>query len=347
MSKLPQSQAAARDLLEVMRAASKPILAANGIRESPGRRVTTWEDGRGPAGMAYHWTGGWSWKGAANWLNFPWTIIKGGETEPGNRGSSAQVLIMDRDCIGDAWPAELRSLFPVPTLILSPWTASTWCTNWVNKLCVGVELRNSGPWRKGETHLGKAPMMAYGQQFEPYTQEQMISAINLGRLVRQWRGDKLDPKWIVGHSMISINKADPGPLCPMHRMRWAIWDTKDPAEYWWVQRLPEAPSNEGVDEPVALGDDDRNGPDLSEMILVHDKFVGLDDPGFATEALWWLGWQVGPEQLPPAALKEFVSYYQRHTRCTKNKTLHLKVDGVPGPKTCASMDARLRRLGLR
>ena len=347
---LPTVAAKAEIYTNRIRQVSKVILDAYGVPLNPGRRQSDWADGEGPEGLAWHWTGGWSWLSAARWLNCPWTLS--GDRE-GNRRSSAQVLILDRmiDGMAKYWPEELRTLFPVPVLILAPLHRSTWCTNWVNSWCEGIELRNSGPWRKGTEYLGKRPIRVNKRLFEPYTREQMISMINYARLKYILRGAKLNPHWTVGHHMVTVRKSDPGPLFFMHRMRWATYDHKTPADkLLWVQQYPLAPVDQGVDEDMESSRslDDRDGPAYHELAAVAPTYSGVTDEGYIMEGLYRLGWHVGPGIYGPndVDIAKWVSQFQRSTYGYRDPVHRLKIDGIPGPKTCAALDRRLKSLRL-
>jgi len=340
-------------IYERIREVSHLALDELGIDHEPHKpveRTCKWE-GEGPIGVAYHYTGGPSGVKSARWFNDPsW----------GNTGSSCHVLVLDRlpdDPMGEAWnaaDAEILRLFPAPAIVLADWRWGTWCTNWINRWCLGVELRNVG---YGVAPLGpyklqgKTPEIINTLPWEPYTRSQMISAINVGRLVRAMASPLFDRDYIVGHSMVWATKSDPGPAFPLHRVRTEIAIDRDPLTAPWIAYYtePELALEDRLDwKPTAdlrhTTEPDRQ-PSGKSLALETDP----KDAVYVAAALYDLGYPTGPEAPTPEKLAKFVRWYQRSTAAwaPTHPDRVLAVDGVVGPKTLTSINDRLRRLRLR
>jgi N-acetyl-anhydromuramyl-L-alanine amidase AmpD len=328
------------DLLHVQR---DPLLPVN--------RTRPWAS-RGPVGIAYHYTGGPSAEKSLRWFN---------DERWQNKTSAAHVLVHDvlaDDLVGEAWlrlDKALLDLFPVPTIVLADWGRGTWCTNWGNAYCIGVENRNVGynvaPYGKFAVASGRG-VAANGQLWEQYTREQLVSNLSLGRLVAGIAEDTFNPWWVVGHSMIWATKRDPGPLFPLHAIRKAI--SRDgfdgfldayprdgvaaaPPEQnlsaWWT---PSA-SNRGDEagwwswEPGDPGDDPSDVPELINV----------------ARDLHTMGW---PKSLGEEEIRWTVAKFQHSTAaygaddCGHHEKV-LKVDGIAGPRTLKAIKTRLEELG--
>jgi N-acetyl-anhydromuramyl-L-alanine amidase AmpD len=209
-----------------------------------------------PLGILYHYTGGVDAVKSMRWANDPtW----------GNTKSSWHVTIFDRitdDKAGELWVkfanSTLRRWFPVPTIIMADWRWGTWHGNWTNDVTLGVENRNTGHsgWQKlgtdGIERLGKTPLVLIlgSKKWEPYTREQIVANVNIGRLLNGWIGGNhtLDPNWILGHQCVWATKLDPGPFFPIHDIRIEIFNDDDLSEAAWLLKFSLAPDTNIEDD---------------------------------------------------------------------------------------------------
>lgn len=340
----------AAELLQALIAASHTCLDKLSIPRTPGGRTRPWRTPGGPEGIAYHYTGGMSGLKSLRWFNDPsW----------GNKESSAHALIFDRVTPELAlWNSqEAAAVFHVPTLIIADVSLGVWATNWANSRCLGVENRNGGTAKYDEMELQKPRSYITGRWWEPYTREQMVANILLGRVFRALRGDQIfRPEWIVGHSMVWASKSDPGPLFPLHLVRRAIWDDTDVHQLPWISKFPAVPHGVGEDELTwwEPSKDIRGDPPKTEETwdaAVKPGMHPADTPDLTLwlcDVLYRMGWPAGPEVPPDDQLRCFVSYFQRSTLAFKKDAPEkvLGVDGVAGPLTREAMKARLQDLGL-
>jgi|WetSurMetagenome_2_1015567.scaffolds.fasta_scaffold41877_5 N-acetyl-anhydromuramyl-L-alanine amidase AmpD len=324
------------------------ILDTLGIEREPIKpeRTCKWANGKNPIGVAYHFTGGPSAVKSMRWFNDPsWK----------NDSSSCHVLVFDRlpsDEVGHLWQSaspELLRLFPVPTIVLADWRWGTWCTNWVNRWCLGVEMRNVGydvkPLGKYELQ-GKTPEILNTLPWEPYTRGQLISAINVGRLVRALPG--FDPRYILGHSMVWATKSDPGPAFPLRLVRAEISSDSDPGGLAWLDDYPTLADGSSEDHASAWA---PSADVRHQTGMDHPATPGAveGDLAWVADALYDLGYPTGPSDAPER-IRVFVGWYQRSTAAwatAGHPERVLGVDGVAGPKTVASLGKRLARLRLR
>jgi len=334
--------AEAREIWRDLEVSSELVLEKLNL-PSATTRTRPWRSSGGPEGIAYHYTGGKDGIRTLRWFLDPaW----------GNKVSSAQILIFDTipDVIWKTWtigPASI--LFPVPVIVMAPLSVSTWCTNWINNRCMGVELRNVGP----TANLGE---LRGGRRWERYTRDQIVAAIRIGQVLRALRGEAFRPELVVGHHMIWATKDDPGPLFPLHNVRAAIVSDEEPNLLPWVQTplFPEARTallSNRTTPATRTAADYRGDPEATEESWHADLSasrapVNSDELGRLLYSLGWAAWPKPPGGMD--TLTNFVTYYQRSTLAWKPKrpTRVLKVDGVFGPLTRASMEARVESLAL-
>ena len=340
-------KARAETILEALKLSSAAVLDALGLPHTPGKRVRPWR-GTGPEGIAYHYTGGPDGLRTLRWF-----------LDPGwkNEESSAHVLILDRcpESIRKAWESSpAAAVFRAPTLLIARLEQGTWCTNWVNNRCLGVELRNVGD-RAQALRIPGA--LRAGRLWERYTREQIASAILLGQVFRATQGDRFRPEWAVGHHMIWGTKSDPGPLFPLHNIRAAILSGDEPAALPWLQTedFPEAVPEavpDSIPGTVARADEFRGGfrgdPERTEAQWHGGPERMIPDPDWVARALYRLGWMTWPKVPSWDTLRTVIGYFQRSTLAFRDSSPGrvLKVDGDCGPLTRAALEARLTQLGL-
>lgn len=336
----------AAEVLQALVAASHACLDHLGIPRAPKGRTRPWRTPGGPEGIAYHYTGGFSGLKSLHWFNDPsWK----------NEESSAHVLVFDRVTPElELWTKqEVSAIFRIPTLVIAELSQGTWCTNWANSRCLGVENRNGGYSAFDEKVMRKPRVWSCGKHWEPYTREQMEANVQLGRLFRALRGDAIfKPEWVVGHDMIWATKRDPGSLFPLHLVRQAIWNDEPVSQLGWLAqeyKFPAAPAA-GEDEQAYAPAvrEFRGDPARTEASwdALPAGSVPDDRRAWLCDVLWWLGWPTKPEAPTDDQLKAFVSYFQRSTLAYKSTHPEkvLAVDGVVGPNTRRALKERLAEL---
>lgn len=343
-------------IYEKLKEASHQWLDHFGIPHEPHKpkiRIRKWNDGIGPIGVAYHYTGGPSGLKSCKWMNHPnW----------GNNVSSCHVIIFDRNSgeTGKVWnevcSPELLYLFPVPTIILADWRWGTWGTNWANPYTLNVEMVNCGYNIKKNNGLynvkPKIIMPINGQYWEAYTQEQMISAINIGRLTHILREDVFDPDWVIGHQCVWATKSDPGPAFPIHFVRRAIVENQ--VNLPWINFYQKS-ILEKEDDKVwfeikhELRDDDSDKFWENE----HDGINNIEsNEAFSMEQSLRILFDLGYNIYNSASSRinqqsnrciKFIKWFQKSTHAYFQPQNHLKIDGIVGPKT---MNSLIKRIGF-
>lgn len=324
---------------------SHAILTVLGLQLEPIlplARKRPWLD-HGPRGVAYHYTGGPNGLKSMKWFNAP---------DWGNRVSSCHVMIFDRttpDLLGEMWaagPSELLSMFPVPTIILCPWNTGAWATNWINAWCLGVEMRNVGYHVKQYPLAGKEPVSIQGRRWEPYTREQLASAINIGRLVHARWPELWDAKYVVGHSMVCCEKADPGPSFPLHLVRRAADLDILPETMDWLRYYKRAPDDSENDAWWDMSTDVREEANTPAPWSWTTYTPMTGDVVDVAANLYAMGYLTGPEMPPSILFQQMVQWFQRSTHYYKVATDRLRVDGDPGPRTRAAIAKRMADMGI-
>jgi hypothetical protein len=347
----------ASEILRGLQVASVACCKVLNVPCYPEGKSRPWKEPGGPVGLGIHYTGGPCGIRTLRWFNDP--SFK-------NKITSCHVLVFDRipAVLTEIWPKqEISEIFQVPTLLIFDPAKGAQHINWGNSRLLGIENRNSGYFGYNRVQGGLLGLekegFRYGSRlYEPYWRGQIESNILLGRLWAAIRGGNFRPEWICGHSQIWATKLDPGPHYPsMHEMREAIWSDQKLADIEWLKRYDEAPGVE--DDPIILEEDihpygdQRGDPPVMEFQWRPDekniiKPDAKDQPE-VSYALWELGWPTGPECITPRKLKSFISYYQRSTtawRYVNKEDRVLRIDGIAGSKTCASLRQRLRHLRI-
>lgn len=305
-------------------------------------------------GILYHYTAGTSLIGSMRWGNHPgW----------GNEESSWHVTIGDRispDAVGDAWvkiDPELRKLFPVPTIIMADFRYGTWHGGWVNDVTLGVENRNGGYWgynklKGGLKALGKEGVELNGRLWEPYTREQMIANINIGRLANGFINGQMDPDWIMTHQCVCSEKSDCGPAYEIHEVRNAIMSDTGMDELTFLSHYPSAIVGDDVVEDhwdSIATDRYEASNDFVKWVRPAKHIIEQEkDPAWTASRLYRIGFNCGPEVPELEHLRTFVKWFQRSTGAytKKNPELVLVPDGIMGPKSEAVLNKRLQMLGI-
>lgn len=351
----------AQGIYSSLRIASAAILKAIGCRTEPHEvngkgktRTCKYKPINGQSryrGILYHYTAGVAEIGTMRWGNHPgW----------GNEVCSWHVTILDRisdTVVGEIWDQQetaLRRLFPVPTVIMADWRWGTWHGNWTCNTTLGVENRNSGysyEAKGGPNKLGKPPVEINGRRWEPYTREQMIANINLGRLANGWIDGQLDPDWVLSHQCVWASKSDTGLAYPMHDVRSAIFSDLDPLELDWLGAFDMAPDhNIALDEVFEPLDEHRDEAreDYVRWVKPTPDMKAAAEPEWVAAQLYKIGFNTGPELPAGTDLSRQVRWFQRSTGAYKKKHPEwvLAPDGLVGPKTVAGINRRLDQLKL-
>lgn len=354
----------ATEIYSALRAASKEILIKLGCHTEPHA-----VDGKGKTrtckwfliggqkryrGLLYHYTAGVAEAGTLRWGNHPgW----------GNEVCSWHVTILDRisdNIIGEIWSKQdkqLRLLFPVPTIIMADWRWGTWHGNWTCDSTLGIENRNSGysyEAKGGPAKLGKAPVEINGRRWEPYTREQMVCNINIGRVANGWIDEQIDPDWVLSHQCVWATKADTGLAYPMHSVRAAIFNDDNPADMDWLGAFPMAPDNNiDLDEVFEPLNEKRIEAQEDYVRWVkhrpgENRPKATAEPEWVAAQLYKIGFNTGPEIPTGEDLSRHVRWFQRSTCAYKKDHPEwvLAPDGVVGAKTVKGIERRLVQLRL-
>lgn len=306
-------------------------------------------------GVLYHYTNGVAEVGTMRWANHPgW----------GNTGSSWHVTIMDRiseGVLGEEWGKiddEIRVLFPVPTIIMADWHWGTWHGNWTCNTTLGVENRNGGysgynKAKQGLESLDKQGVKINGRIWEPYTREQMVCNINIGRLANGWIDGQLDPDWVLTHQCVRATKMDCGLAYPIHSVRNAVLNADEAVEDMeWLAAHPMAPDK-------VIFDDERLKPLDEFRHEAQEEYVEWVEPSeeiksqersplWIASQLYRLGFNTGPEVPSKEDLRKQVRWFQRSTSCYKDSKpgRYLTPDGIVGPKTEQGLIRRLETFNI-
>jgi hypothetical protein len=305
-------------------------------------------------GVLYHYTNGVVEIGTMCWANHPgW----------GNEGSSWHVTVMDRisdNIVGEIWikiDDEIRRLFPVPTVIMADWHWGTWHGNWTCGTTLGVENRNGGyhgynKAKGGLKGLGKEGVRINNRVWEPYTREQIVANINIGRLANGWIGGQLDRDWVLTHQCVWGSKMDCGLAYPIHDIRSAVFTDQKTTELKWLGAHPMAPDTVVDDDGEWLPLDEFRFEAEKDYIrwVVPTPEVEEEERNhfWVASQLYKLGFNTGPELPTTENLRKQVRWFQRSTgafRKSKPKRV-LVPDGIVGSKTYAEIVQRLKTFNI-
>lgn len=314
-----------------------------------------------PTGAILHFTAGVSIERTLRWF-----MVK-----QGNARVSANCVI------AKGWPAKWKELAEdldlirgLPTAIVQcvPPSFQSWHAKWANSTCYGVEIVNVGMLKKGFgrewfwwpdnwTRVWKRdnlwdPIFMYGKYWEPYTHEQILSTIEILRRVQE-EYPTLNGYRVLGHEHVSKVKHDPGPHFPIHGVRAAVFENKNPLEYSWFQlfRRPGGYGEWWRDNMICTWW--RNHSDIDGATIVSARIAlmkRLDSWSSNRGVLFFgtlgklllqlLGYYVEDPYSPYLSVKDRISVgiFQR--------MMGLTVDSHPGPKTKAALVLRLKDRGI-
>lgn len=332
---------------------------------TPGNKVRPWKVPGGPTGIIYHYTGGFDGLASVRWAN----------QSSANRVSSWHCTVLDSriaklDGVLSRYPLVSKYL-PVTAFLHANIHKGTWHGNWTNSRTFGLENRNVGRLVEVDGLYGvhrrrkfiplkdqKRAVEIRGQMWESYTREQLIANINIGKMLRMWRGCDFDPSWTLPHSAIKWTKHDTGSAFPIQTVRASVFSPVGVEGLHWldaytasattpflVSRNEDIQVTEARDEEdgaftraykplTAQAFDAQAGRDWRSQLPKVRK--NLDALGYHIE------FDTPEEELDPA-LRWAVYIFQMSTKYTTPK---LVVDGVPGEKTRIALERRLTQFGF-
>lgn len=292
--------------LSALRQASIEILKHYGLPTSQGwKRYKRWTHKR-PIGVIQHFTAGVTWTGSARWLN----------DGPHKNTTSCQILILDRMLpiakeIYAKYP-ELKDIKATIIILCDFPFPACWHAGWVNRLLLGIEMRNAGPvrgtlnkwrwwankWRAKFPHekLDKYPLKIDGQWWEPYTYEQIYTNIlfcqHLHCLYQKetYESDLvddepfgLDRRWVLPHSAVTGTKWDTGKAFPCDDVRDAIFAQMPIDGIPWLKNYKAAPTRfveemEAADDELFLMELEERQTDRRHGTLDWDQIVEMPPP---------------------------------------------------------------------
>jgi N-acetyl-anhydromuramyl-L-alanine amidase AmpD len=220
-------------------------------------------------------------------------------------------------------------------------------------------------WWNGEYKLPYPPIKVkkpFRNQYwwQPYDERQLISEVKLMRLAFSARGwDLFSPDRITGHSDWSENRTDPGPLYPRNQVSNAVFSGLPLNEIEWIDAFQNK-NNPNWDKDTIVGEDDikklnlevegfdyhpnANVADNSSPYSRKEKCFNMLIP-LVKCILKEQGYYVSTDN--PSVIndvfdkdtKQAVRHFQRHYNTTCfHDGFKLKIDGIPGPKTCKAID---------
>lgn len=339
-----------------------------GIRVS---KTRPWLDPEGPTGMLLHYTGGPDGIASMRWSN----------ENQSNRGSSWHITVLDhrirelKELVQD-YPLVAKYL-PVTAFLHADIHKGTWHGNWTNNRTIGIEHRNLGmlsgaaggrPYRRAGrrkyyTRQDKLPIYIRNRFWEPYTKDQFACTINIGKMLRKWRGCKLDPCWVLGHSAIWGSKMDPGIAYPIELVRDAIFSKVPTDRIPWLMNYDSSMSLHIGDLVEAYETEELDTARDEDYAIFEKAYDPIDPIKFdETKGPSWrnhlqeirsnlrlLGYCILPadcnEKEAEHDLLTATNIFQYSTHDPKYKGNKLKVDSIPGPQTRAEILYRLKQFG--
>jgi len=340
--------------------------------KSPGKKTRPWADGVGPQGLALHYTGGPDGIASIRWSN----------ENRSNTGSSWHATcfdfrLPDLDQLLDKYPL-VKQYLPATAILHADIRYGTWHGNWTNSMTFGLENRNLGGLtaigediyrqsgsRKYYCKEGKDPVLIRGQWWEPFTREQLISNINIGKMLRALRGEAFKKSWVIPHQAFWAVKSDVGSAYPVLLVRESIFADRPVEEMSWLKNygssLTQPFSNDlWPFEDVETSSTDPRDMDPDVIAYQPQRAKDFDEIAGSTwraylpamrANLELLGLHTTDESSEPvddykldATLRLAVEIFQRSTHAKGYKNA-LTVDGIPGMQTRVELEHRLRRFG--
>lgn len=331
-------------------------------------------DGAGPVGLIYHYTAGPNGIASMRW----------GNENPTNSGSSWHCTVLDHriDKLEEArkdFPL-VRTYLPVTAFLHADIKWGTWHGNWTNSRTFGLENRNVGyvaerdgqygrAYRKKDGSAGfrliadqKRAVLLHGRWWESYTREQLIANINIGKMLRAWRGCNFDPTWVLPHSAIWWGKSDVGPAYPMELVRDTVFSDIPTDVLQWLNDYTASATVPFIDEEDDSVRDTTRAAEVDTFDHAYEPLSAKDFDDIAgtdwrdylpalRDNFRILGYYIPHAEAPfderqlEVELRWATRIFQTSTQSPSFKGAALKVDGVPGQKTREAVEQRLRGFG--
>jgi len=369
------------------------IFSERYLRQSVPRAVAVspWGDASiGINGAIVHYTADEDLDRVLRWFNDP-TL---------NAKASAHVVIADRTLGSQALLTSdlpLVSALPATVVQCRPPTLGAWHATWANPWAYGIECVGAGElrlrssddqqfctWRPkakdspawtAEWHSAyKAPAQAWGRWWDPFTADQVAAVVAVLRYVKALPRVALQPARVLGHEQVqgvstksskgtplATDKRDPGPTCPLHGIRAAVFSDRPLEQEAWWNRMRNDVKTVAADRVAMVQRVVAVLSGLAEVSpadIAWDRFrsavhtLPVKDDGFqpwGKLALWLLGYYVPSierygllsENLSSAlddAEVESVKVFQRLVGLTS--------DGIPGVDTRWALLERLKDRGI-
>lgn len=180
---------------------------------------------------------------------------------------------------------------------------------------------------------------------QPFTFDQMVNGIVLKRIVITATNSVLEPSRMTQHSDWRDGKTDMGPLWPFDSCNEAAFDTIPVLEYDFIQDEDYADLLEATgdtwDEVHGWDDEEelQNNPSFGEDTPTHDDDPD-DDPhpvfeikDIQTHLIRVLSVSIVVDDKMGPQTRKHLKTFQR-TWNNQHPNDLLKVDGIPGPRTC-------------
>lgn len=316
-----------------------------------------------------------------------------------NAQCSSHVVIADRQLGSQAMlTGDLPLIAALPATVVQcrPPSMEAWHATWTNPRYYGVECVSAGELKTGDgktfhswrpaakdaaewtalwTSAYKTPLQAWGRWWDPFRADQVAAVVAVLRYVRDLPGAALVRPHVIGHEHVQgvntlrangkkmqTDKRDPGPTCPVHGIRAAVFDDWRPLEQatWWNLMRQDPVSvftarSQVVQRVVAA----MSG--LAEMPpadIAWDRFRSAahtlpvkDDPfgGWGKLALWLLGYympSVEREGMLAENLEASLDSDEIQSVWLFQKMAGIETDGRPGIDTRWSLLERLKDRGI-
>jgi len=310
-----------------------------------------------------------------------------------NAQVSAHVVVADRQLGSQArLTLDLPLVAELPATVVQcrrP-NQQAWHGSWSNAWAYGIECVSAGelrtpdegqsftswrpcvsggaPWSAPWVCPYKSPVKARGRWWDPFSAPQVASVVTVLRYLRDLPEVALHKPYVLGHEQVQgvgtvredgspmrTDKRDPGPTCPLHGIREAVFDGWLPLyHYEWFQRHRNDALSEDAGQQ-ALGQ--RLAQLLSGSTVLPSASAAWERCKSALQAHEFGVW--GKFAL------HALGYYMPSVLATDRKDLEsalnsdewtsvwlfqrmmgIATDGMPGPQTCRALLARLKDRGL-
>lgn len=317
------------------------------------KKTSQWASS-GPKGVVFHYTGGIDAKASLKWC-----------FNPENTGSSWPITVWDGPSewllvLHDKYE-EICRLFPATAILHAPLDRTTWHGNWANRYTFGIENRNLGRLEPGGYRLSGErkllpinPIVSRGTaQWESFTREQIITNIQIGRLLLGLY-PHMEPRWFIPHSAVHAGKSDTGGAFPLVSVRTEIFSHAEISEMEWLNSFASGGIwtekdviDEGIFVPSTRASDDTyvdaHSPAKKYTLMSLDPALVKS----AAQMLSTLGYAMGDYDDLVFALSTFQRSTQPpHGEAWAKKHGALEVTGSIDDNVLKALRLRIQSLGL-